>query len=380
MMYHIPRATELSGNTSFASTTYSGTSTTATRAPHYDSKELSSTTKAVIGSVTSCLAVAIILIILGVYFYSRRRRRKYSTENPRFVFGQDVFAKSALSPELDKYAMADLVKLNTLSPVRYRESSSTSTFDDNTIGRQPEGNPSLKIANADADEKIPTATLAFPQSLAENKRRTPRGKPTWLSPITTKEEDGSPLPTYGMSNAGQESLIPIPSQRPQQKSTPMSSSSSVTRQSFTSVKSKTSQSLIIPDFDLLSVVSPARSESFAPKDLVLPSPPPTPASITFGLGSDGSQIGSSRVQHDQDVELPRLMNVVALFTPNLSDELYVRVGDTVRIIEEYKDGWCFAQFLGKDDAPKGVVPLACLRDSERLTPFKHRASNKSWRA
>ena len=60
-MYHIPRATELSGNISFASTTYSGTSTTATRAPHYDSKELSSTTKAVIGSVTSCLAVAILI-------------------------------------------------------------------------------------------------------------------------------------------------------------------------------------------------------------------------------------------------------------------------------------------------------------------------------
>lgn len=282
--------------------------------------------------------------------------------------------------------MANLVKLNsssTLSPVRYRESSSTgtSTLDDNTIERQPQGNLSLEIANADADEKIPTATLAFPQPLAENKRRMPRGKPTWLSPITTQKEVGSPLPTYGMSNAEQESLVPIPPQRPPQKSTPMSSSSSATRQSFTSVKSKTPrQSLIVPDFDVLSIVSPARSESFAPKDMVLPSPPPTPASITFGLGSDGSQIGSSRVQHDKDVELPRLMNVVALFTPNLSDELYVRIGDTVRIIEEYKDGWCFAQFLGKDDEPKGVIPLVCLRDSERLTPFRYRASNKSWRA
>jgi len=77
------------------------------------------------------------------------------------------------------------------------------------------------------------------------------------------------------------------------------------------------------------------------------------------------------------MKLPRLMNVVALFTPNLPDELHVKIGDTVRIIEEYQDGWCFAQFLGKRDAPKGVVPLTCLQERKRLVPFTHKASNSS---
>jgi Variant SH3 domain len=317
--------------------------------------------------------------VLSIYFY-RRRRHKSSTEDPGFVFDKDVFAKSVSSPELDKYAMVDLAKWNsssTLSPVRYRESFSTCTFDDNSIGRQPQGNSSFKIANAD-EMVIPT--LAFPKPLAEKNRRTPRGKPAWLSPITTNEEVRSPPQTYSMSSAEQEVLIPIPPPRSPQKfkTTPMSPTIPITRQSYLSVKSRISQhSLIIPDFDLVSVVSPARSESFAPKDLVLPSPPPTPTSSAFGLNSTRSQIVSSRVEHDKGVELPRLMNVVALFTPNLPDELNVKVGDTVRIIEEYKDGWCFVQFSGEKDAPKGVVPLVCLQERARLASFKRRSSNKS---
>lgn len=90
-------------------------------------------------------------------------------------------------------------------------------------------------------------------------------------------------------------------------------------------------------------MSPARSESFAPKDLVSPSPAPS----TSDLDSAGSQIGSSRVEHDTEMKLPRLMSIVTLFTPNLPDELHVKIGDTIRIIEEYKDGWRFIQFSGR---------------------------------
>lgn len=277
--------------------------------------------------------------------------------------------------------MVDLAKLNsssTLSPVRYRESSSTCTFDDNTIGRQFQDNSSFKIVNANEDEGMIIPTLAFPKPVAEKKSRTPRGKPAWLSPITTNEEVRSPPQTYSMSSAEQEVLIPISPQRSPQKfeTTSMSLTTPITRRSYVSVKSRISQhSLIVPDVDLVSVVSPARSESFAPKDLVLPSPPPTPMFSTFGLNSTRSQIVSSGVEHDKGVE--RLMNVVALFTPNLPDELNVRVGDAVRIIEEYKDGWCFVQFLGEKDAPKGVVPLVCLQERARLASSKHRSSNKS---
>ncbi|KAF8798305.1 hypothetical protein BYT27DRAFT_6901800 [Phlegmacium glaucopus] len=76
---------------------------------------------------------------------------------------------------------------------------------------------------------------------------------------------------------------------------------------------------------------------------------------------------------DTDVKQARLMNVVGLFTPNLPDELHIKIGETVRIIKEYKDGWCYVEFLGRRDAPKGVVPLVCLQ--ERLVRPMQNASN-----
>jgi hypothetical protein len=71
------------------------------------------------------------------------------------------------------------------------------------------------------------------------------------------------------------------------------------------------------------------------------------------------------------------MNVVSLFTPNLPDELHVKVGDVVRIFEEYKDWWCLAQFVGKKDAPKGVVPLVCLQERKRVMSFTQKVFDNS---
>jgi hypothetical protein len=331
---------------------------------------------------------------LGVYFY-RRRRHKYNTRvlQANLVFDNDVFAKPASSHEFDKYAMVDLMMLNsgstrpplrhhessststfdssiigrsTLSPVRYHESSSQSRFDVNNIGCQPQKiNSFLDITNTDEDEISTTPTLAFPKPLSQ-KKRAPRGKPTWLSPIKTKEE--ARPPTYSMLSVRRETSIPIipqgprPRRPPKTQTIPMSPISPAIRQSYASLKTKRShQSLVIPDFEVLSVVSPVRSESFAPKDLVLP-PLPTPAQSIFGINSERSQIGFSSVKHDTDMELPRLMNVVALFTPNRPDELHISIGDAVRIIEEYVDGWCFVQFLDKKATSKGMVPLVCLQE------------------
>jgi len=85
---------------------------------------------------------------------------------------------------------------STLSPVRYREPSSTSTFDDSTIGCQPQANSFLDITNTDEDEKMATPTLAFPKPLA--RKKAPRGKPTWLSPITTTKKGGSHVTTSNL--------------------------------------------------------------------------------------------------------------------------------------------------------------------------------------
>ncbi|KAF8809008.1 hypothetical protein BYT27DRAFT_7094930 [Phlegmacium glaucopus] len=245
-----------------------------------------------------------------------------------------------------------------MRPYHYRKVSSIPTPVDCTLGRQPQRNLPLRIANADEDE-IPTPTLAFPKAVAQ-KGKPPRSKPTWLSPITTKAPVGLPPPVYTTWSAGQETLIPMPTQRPAQKykATPMPPTPPIS----STVPSKTS-TLVVPDYQPVPIISPARSESFAPKDLIIPSPPTLPS--------------SSRVERGTDVKLPRLMNVVALYTPNLPDELHIKVGDTLRIIEDYKDGWCFVQFLGRKDAPKGVVPLMCLQERKRLVPFKHNASNSS---
>ena len=327
------------------------------------------------------IAQIFILKVLIVFLYIRRSQRrhqnKYSVKDPGIAFNRDVFAKKPTSSlELDKYVMADLGKVNgALSPLRpqyYRESSSM--FDDSIMRRQSPSKSPFKIASVDEEEKMAIPTLAFPEPLAEKKQRTPRPKPTWLSPITIGEEVRSPSPSlsYDMSSPERETVLSIPPQKPPQMA--KATLVSTTPRSRASLKSlASSQSLIIPDFEPMPVISPVRSASFAPKDLDLPSPPHTPpANLTSG--SAGGQIVSSHVEHDEDVAPSRLMTVVARYTPNLPDELHVKLGDVVRVIAEYKDGWCFAQLLGTIDAPKGVVPLVCLQAAFTVT---HKASNKS---
>lgn len=79
--------------------------------------------------------------------------------------------------------------------------------------------------------------------------------------------------------------------------------------------------------------------------------------------SAGSQYPGGSVDN-----LPRLMTVVAPFTPTLEDELPLKVGDTVRVIEEYRDGWCLVQLVGRIDSPRGVVPCVCLQERKRIVP------------
>ncbi|KAF9014150.1 hypothetical protein BDQ17DRAFT_1230996 [Cyathus striatus] len=62
------------------------------------------------------------------------------------------------------------------------------------------------------------------------------------------------------------------------------------------------------------------------------------------------------------------MTVVHTFEPTLTDELNVNVGDTVRILEEYRDQWCLVQHVGPADAPRGVVPRFCLQEQKRIFP------------
>lgn len=70
--------------------------------------------------------------------------------------------------------------------------------------------------------------------------------------------------------------------------------------------------------------------------------------------------------NDQDSKFSRLMTVVTSFTPSLADELSVEIGESVRMLNEYGDGWCLVQRVGNNNAPKGVVPRSCLNDESPL--------------
>lgn len=67
-------------------------------------------------------------------------------------------------------------------------------------------------------------------------------------------------------------------------------------------------------------------------------------------------------------KLPRLMNVVNTFTPQMDDELKVYIGELLRMMQEFGDGWCLVQRVGKVDAEKGVIPRACLEERTSATP------------
>lgn len=65
--------------------------------------------------------------------------------------------------------------------------------------------------------------------------------------------------------------------------------------------------------------------------------------------------------------LPRLMVVAALYVPSLSDELPIRLGETIRMIEEYEDEWCLVQRVGRTEE-RGVVPRFCLTERQEVIP------------
>jgi len=65
-------------------------------------------------------------------------------------------------------------------------------------------------------------------------------------------------------------------------------------------------------------------------------------------------------------KLPRLVVVETTFTTTLHDELAVRVGETLRLLEEYEDEWCLVQRVGPKDTEKGVVPRFCVVDKPEV--------------
>ncbi|KAK7019508.1 hypothetical protein R3P38DRAFT_2973894 [Favolaschia claudopus] len=99
----------------------------------------------------------------------------------------------------------------------------------------------------------------------------------------------------------------------------------------------------------------------------LPPPIPSPArSASFAQHQSAHMSTMEKV--DEETAMPRLMNVINSFIPTMEDELPIQIGDTLRLLEEYQDGWALVQRVGRIDAPSGVVPRTCITDRERVIP------------
>jgi len=202
----------------------------------------------------------------------------------------------------------------------------------------------------------PGINVSIPEPTASPKSKTK--SPRVPLSVKTPSEDPlelarSPPPSYFVANGGSEvegqspRLIPIPPSPAAAAGTPPTPptppANRRTKTSFTSLSERQ---------PLPAAPSP-RSESFSPRDLV-----------NARESADYHSEDSGR-----DQKLPRLMSVATTFTPTLDDELAIKVGDTVRMLDEYLDGWCLVQRVGRIDAPKGAVPRFCLQERRGVVPI-----------
>ncbi|EGN95764.1 hypothetical protein SERLA73DRAFT_186979 [Serpula lacrymans var. lacrymans S7.3] len=63
-------------------------------------------------------------------------------------------------------------------------------------------------------------------------------------------------------------------------------------------------------------------------------------------------------------KLPRLMVVTSVFEPAMKDELLIKLGETLTMLEEYEDEWCLVR---RHDRVMGMIPCFCLSEPPKST-------------
>ncbi|KAH0583514.1 hypothetical protein H2248_009141 [Termitomyces sp. 'cryptogamus'] len=295
----------------------SGSSPSTSMVP---ASSLPPTSVAAIATVLSLISAAIILgIVICVY---RRYKRRTSKMSPNTLAGK-VIMETEDQPYSQKRIDLTDVSIYTEKP---EKAVLTHSFD------EPAGwVPQIKA--------YPPTNLSFPEPTASPKNDSPKFS------VKTTLDTPQPSPSdYLMANdASREDQSPRFNSIPP---CPAISTTGLAALTFPANR-RTKTSLVPPAEQPMQNLSP-RSESFTPQDPFYPSSPDS----------------------DQPTQkLPRLMTVSASFTPTLDDELAIKLGDIVRMLEEYKDGWCFVQRVGRIDAPKGAVPRFCLQERRGVVPI-----------
>ncbi|CAK5277190.1 unnamed protein product [Mycena citricolor] len=194
--------------------------------------------------------------------------------------------------------------------------------------------------------QIPSADATHNSAKKSKSKKTLRPWDKTLSGFAPSER--SPPPSYPSANASPTFLstqIPLPPSPPHQSAMPPTPPTPPAK------KSKTNP--------FAREIPPAKPE---PSDLA-PLPLPSPARTASFAHMQTMQMPPEDEAAIPPSPLPvRLMNVVSAFAPTMEDELALRVGETVRVLEEFQDGWGLVQRVGRNasEAPKGVVPMTCL--------------------
>ncbi|RDB22178.1 hypothetical protein Hypma_010610 [Hypsizygus marmoreus] len=303
------------------------------------------TTKSVVDSPptsTKALAAVIsvvgVLAILGIVIWRYKTRRSRSRKPAPSLAGRVTIEKEF---HFEKHIDLNNVDIYTEKP---QKAVLTPRSFDSEVGWVPQ----IKT--------YPPTEVSIPEPTASFKSKS-KSHALQLSVKTSSEGSLdvalSPPPSYFIANGGAEQqsprLIPIPPSPAASTTHPPTPPTPPATRKATSFASRAEQ-------PAMPMPSP-RSESFATHDIALPIDP-----IRNSAASGSDESGSSQ-------RLPRLMTVAASFTPTLDDELAIKLGDTVRMVDEYRDGWCLVQRVGRIDAPKGAVPRFCLQERRGVVPM-----------
>ncbi|KAJ7766644.1 hypothetical protein B0H16DRAFT_1412512 [Mycena metata] len=285
--------------------------------------------------VVSILAVVILLGVGICLFRRRRNAKKNSAPSSIIDFTNEKTRSYGVDSKLDLHASA--YGIEKPSPA-FMPAASAADMNPNWVPQIPSG----------ADLASSSTTSSKKSKKSKKSLRASRGWDKTFSKFAPSER--SPPPSYMVANVSK--TASIASQIPLPPSPPHHSEIPPTPPTPPAKKALNPFSREIP--------------SLKPMPSDLPPPLPSPArSASFAVHQSASFSQMDKVDEES---MPRLMNVTNSFIPSMDDELLIQIGETVRVLEEYQDGWALVQRIGRIDAPKGVVPRSCITERERVVP------------
>ncbi|EJD02153.1 uncharacterized protein FOMMEDRAFT_141294 [Fomitiporia mediterranea MF3/22] len=219
-----------------------------------------------------------------------------------------------------------------------------------------------------------SSTAPTPRSM------TPVNVPSPLSSAETSSPKPASSPASVESNSSTKKKLPPPPIRLPRVPVPAYSNRPVS--TITALDSDTPDVVIVSAssdsaVEMTDVKSPSRLDSAPPANLRAPDVDdkllhvPVSSRPSSKRTSSSSTAGPGRESEGKDglsgKKLPRLVIAVSTFTPNMQDELHIRVGEVLRLTQEFQDGWCSVERIGTD-AEQGVVPRFCITERASFVP------------